>query len=415
MMALKLVRMKKKVFLCLLLGFLIISACSKMDDYKKYTDGKEILYSGKADSLVAYGGKNRIQLSWKLISDPKTTKAIVYWRNKMDSLVVPIDRSGGVDHIDVILDNMEEGSYSFEVVTFHGNNNISVPSFVHGRVYGDKYTQTLLNRTLLDIEALPNDDIKLKWGNAADTTMVGVEIKYKAKDGTTQTFLVKNSDIDVIITDYFRPSSFQYRTAFLPQTNALDTFYTFFETATPVYEKLLNKGLFKDVTFPGDAAIYTDQGPGIAKVNLWDGRFSQDYENPYYDYFNMTTNDNKAITYITIDLGVVEQLKRFRLNHYYPYTNRAPRKYEIWGSENPAADGSWESWTKLADVEQVKPSGGPGVTNADKEAWVAGDNVNFPLGLPKVRYIRIKCIENWRGWDTNMAFSEVTFWAYEQD
>lgn len=398
------------------LGLLAITACSKMDDYKKYTDGREIVYSGKADSLVAHSGENRIKLSWNVLSDPKASKARIYWRNKADSVEVDIVRNELGSRMGVVLEDMTEGSYSFEVVTFHDDNTKSVPSYVNGRVYGAKYIEALLDRALLEIEVLKNDEVQLKWGDSSDTTMMGVELEYVNNDGAVKTLTIKNDEEVVIIEDYKKATSFKYRTFFKPNSLAIDNFYTEYNEGYPVYEKILDKSLFRDVTFPGDAYIYHDQGIGIAKINLWDGRFSVDFENPYYDYFSMITNDSRDQPHhITIDLGVTEKLKRFRLNHYYPYTNRAPRKYEIWGAENPSADGGWDGWTKLSDVEQVKPSGGPGVTDADKRAWEAGDNVDFSTELPKVRYIRIKCIENWRGWDTNMGFSELTFWGYEQN
>lgn len=403
--------MKNNIYLWLSLCVFTVMACSKMDDYKKYTNEKEIVYSGKADSLVVHPGKNRVMLSWILVSDPKISKARVYWRNKADSVEVPITRGLGVDTVKVVLDDMEEGSYSFEIVTFHDDQQVSsVPSYISGRVYGERYRTTLLDRALLETEVLPTDAIKLQWAANSDTLMMRVEIEYKAKDGTTKVLKVKNSESEVVINDYSRLSSFNYRTLFIPDPLAIDTFYTESQKVTPDFEKLLDKSLFEDVTFPGDALIYVNE-KNIAKKNMWDGKFSVNYASPYGDYTNVTTNDTKSPLHITVDLGVTEHLKRFRLNHYYTYQNRAPRKYEIWGAENPAADGSWEGWTKLADVEQVRSTD----ATVSRAAWEAGDNVNISRDMPKVRYLRIKCTENWRGGDTNFAIAEITLWAFDEE
>jgi len=402
--------MKNNMFLWLSLCVFTMMACSKMDDYRKYTNEKEMVYSGKADSLVVYPGKNRVMLSWILVSDPKISKARVYWRNKADSVEVPITRGPGVDTVKVVLENMEEGSYSFEVVTFHQDQEVrSVPAYISGRVYGERYRTTLLDRALLKTEVLANEAVKLQFAANPDTLMMRVEVEYKAKDGKTKVLTVKNNVNDVTINDYSRLSSFNYRTLFIPDPKAIDTFYTESKKVTPVFEKLLNKSLFADVTFPGDALIYVNE-KGIAKRNIWDGKFSANFALPYGDYTNVTTNDTKSPLHITVDLGVTEHLRRLRLNHYYTYTNRAPRKYEIWGAENPAADGSWEGWTKLADFEQVKPT----AAGADKTAWEAGDNINFSRNLPKVRYLRIRCTQNWRGGDTNFAIAEITLWAFDE-
>ena len=150
---------------------------------------------------------------------------------------------------------------------------------------------------------------------------------------------------------------------------------------------------------------------------LWDGLFSSDFNNPYIPigYKNMLTKayDSSQPTWVTFDLGVKAQLSRVRFNHYYRYTDRAARRYEVWGcADTPAADGSWDNWVKLGEHEQIKPSGLPGTTYGagDAEAWLNGDNIRFSKDLPRIRYIRIKCFENWQG-DTNMCFAEATFWG----
>ncbi|MND70437.1 hypothetical protein D3C80_619420 [compost metagenome] len=73
------------------------------------------------------------------------------------------------------------------------------------------------------------------------------------------------------------------------------------------------------------------------------------------------------------------------------------RKFEIWGSNKPAADGSWDNWTKLADCESIKPSKLPGIekNEADFAFAKAGEDFVLTEGLPKVRYIRIKVLETW--------------------
>ena len=76
------------------------------------------------------------------------------------------------------------------------------------------------------------------------------------------------------------------------------------------------------------------------------------------------------------------------------------------------ADGSWDDWVLLAEVENVKPSGYPvGVLSEDDRiAGRNGDSGNFSSDLPAVRYIRIRCLKNWSG-NTNMTFTEISFWG----
>ncbi|RYY37908.1 MAG: hypothetical protein EOP46_00965, partial [Sphingobacteriaceae bacterium] len=55
---------RKKILLSVLAAaLLVVSACKKMDDYLKYTGGKEILYTGKVDSVRILSGKNRVVIT----------------------------------------------------------------------------------------------------------------------------------------------------------------------------------------------------------------------------------------------------------------------------------------------------------------------------------------------------------------
>ena len=58
----------------LLLALLGVTSCTKMDDYLKYTDGKEILYTGIPDLIEMYSGYNRVVFRGLLASDPKIAK-----------------------------------------------------------------------------------------------------------------------------------------------------------------------------------------------------------------------------------------------------------------------------------------------------------------------------------------------------
>nr|WP_121272232.1 DUF5000 domain-containing lipoprotein [Pedobacter schmidteae] len=195
--------------------------------------------------------------------------------------------------------------------------------------------------------------------------------------------------------------------------NSSDTLY---KEVTPLFEKMLDKGLFKDITLPGDASIYTTEW-NIAKRFIWDGNWSSNFNEPYGNWLNVSTNGPNDGTpmHITFDMGVTAKLSRFRINHYYRYIDRGMRKYEIWGRTATPVDGSWNGWVKLISYEQKKPSGLPGesYTAADAEAWIAGDNGNFDNSFPAVRYIRIKCLENWVG-HGNLNFAEISLYGSDQ-
>ncbi|MCF3108675.1 DUF4959 domain-containing protein [Niabella sp. CC-SYL272] len=195
--------------------------------------------------------------------------------------------------------------------------------------------------------------------------------------------------------------------------NRSDTLYGML---APLFEKMLDKSLFREVRLPGDAVV--SNYPNIGIRFAWDGSWSSDYDDPYGNYLNVETDVAKdgRPAWITFDLGTVTHLSRFRLNKYYTYWYKDMHKYEIWGATDPNPDGSWDGWTPLISCEDIKPSGlaYPAATSADKQAWVLGNQANFPSGLPAVRYIRIKCTENWAGNGGNLSFSEITFWGSDR-
>lgn len=76
------------------------------------------------------------------------------------------------------------------------------------------------------------------------------------------------------------------------------------------------------------------------------------------------------------------------VSRYYPgkYGNTFkaghPKHFELWGSNEPNPDGSFDdSWVLLSEYESVKPSGGgvnDALTTEDQEAAKNGENFIIP-------------------------------------
>lgn len=178
--------------------------------------------------------------------------------------------------------------------------------------------------------------------------------------------------------------------------NYTDTVYG---TITPLYEEMMDKSLFKEVRLPGDAIIQTVTS-GMKLI--WDGDI---------DHFSarmLTDVADPNPQFITFDMGQTAKLSRIKIwnysefmsdgNHQFYYRGQT-RFFEIWGSQNPSSDGSWDSWVKLGTFENIKPSGLPYGQNSteDWDTAIAGFDYEFDPSASKVRYIRIKSLENWMG------------------
>ncbi|WP_341839586.1 DUF4998 domain-containing protein [Chitinophaga caseinilytica] len=218
----------------ILLAAAVFTACRKQDDYKKYLEGGEILYTGKADSMRVHAGRNRVQVSWLLIADPKIAFSKLYWNNRRDSATVPVNRTKGIDTIRFVVDKLDERTYEFEVVNYDKAGNPSVTSRASGVSYGNMYETALLNRAFAEMEAL-SDKVIIHW-NDVDTLdgIHSIQIRYTHQNGTVRDTIVRSwtKEMVTVLPKVAPNSEFSYRTRYLPDSLAIDTFLTVFDKRT---------------------------------------------------------------------------------------------------------------------------------------------------------------------------------------
>jgi hypothetical protein len=171
--------------------------------------------------------------------------------------------------------------------------------------------------------------------------------------------------------------------------NHTDTLY---KQLTPYSEVMLDKNKFSAYSLPGDAQM----AYGTFLSYFWDGQYTVSWPRAF-TLEGVTTPQT-----ITIDLGVTVALSRLV---YFPrtedgnnyYRRASLRDFEIWASNNPPVDGSFNNWTLLTTRSIVKPSGLPpgNETGEDKAYALKGWDTEFEPGLPAYRYIRIRSLRNW--------------------
>ncbi|WP_197026328.1 DUF4998 domain-containing protein [Polaribacter sp. Hel_I_88] len=227
----------KQIALTLVLIISIIG-CNSLseDDYKKFTEGGEILYSGKLDSVRVFSGDTRVQLTAQLSSDPKVKSYRVYWSNKKDSAVFPVLESQIATEITQIIDGLDENIYNFQIQTFDEEGNSSVPVFAIGRVYGERYRSSLRNRPLLKQDIVASNNTALIEFAPVDLTrgLVETEIEYTDNNNVTQSLTIEAANNEEFVLENFDAgNTFKYRSAFRPDTLSIDTFYTDFTVITP--------------------------------------------------------------------------------------------------------------------------------------------------------------------------------------
>lgn len=211
------------------LAFGLVVSCSKMDDtYHKFIKNGPIVYPGKADSVTVHPGHDRVQLSWWLGSPQTVVSCKVFWNFGADSVSVPVGHVAGVaDTITTYIDSLTEGSYSFTVYTYDQAGNQSVGSSAIGNVYGDIYQSTLNNRPVRTTKFdTTGAKVTIAWVGI-DINCLGTQWTYTGTDNLPKTFYSPIGDT-TILTGCKVTSPVSYRSLFVPEADAIDTFYTVF-------------------------------------------------------------------------------------------------------------------------------------------------------------------------------------------
>lgn len=221
-------RFKTMIVMVLIAGFAVTS-CRKMDTtYKDFIVPGGKTYPGKALNAVASGGDQRIKISWPRGVDPNLKRAAIFWNNKADSVVFDIPATG--DEISYILTNMQEKIYSFTIRTYDDKGNISVPVEVTGSVYGSNYQSSILNRFVASAQYGANKDVVINWGPADKASgLYATEVIYTNNAGQQKKQWFNASQTRSVIADYKEDTDYKIRSAYLPDSLAIDTFYTEYE------------------------------------------------------------------------------------------------------------------------------------------------------------------------------------------
>ena len=236
-------------------------SCSKMDAYKgQYMKDGSITYAGKMDSVQIHPGRNRVKLTGLFTSDPNIAKYRVFWNSRQDSVEVAVTRTSGVDTAKVIISNLEEGSQSFEVRTYDKLGHTSVPTYVLATVYGDNYQASLVNRGVADASRQTDSSALITWADITqDAGVLNMEIQYSDNNNAHDTIIPSVIIKQTTTLPHIKfGSPFTYKTAYIPTPDAIDTFYTAYQSHT----------VKTDVT----SVYLSNVGPGFQR-NTYDGRW----------------------------------------------------------------------------------------------------------------------------------------------
>lgn len=395
--------------LVLLSGLLAVFGCSKMEDnHIGYVENASRAYVGRVDSLKAHSGNNRLQLSWLNSPDPTVTKMIVYWNNKADSIMVtPVanQRKGSV-----IISNLPEGIHSFNMISMDSKGNRSIPTEISGRVYGANYISILQNRVVKSVDSKREGPI-IEWYADASETIVRTEVSYTNTSNQSKVLKLKKTENTAQLTGFKYGTEISFTTLHLPDSLAVDTFYSAASTFTPtiIQDAEVDRSAFEQYPLPTDTYQGHSNGTLVIK-NMFNDNLASN--NVFH-----TIPGTPMPLHFTFDMKKGYKLSRFRIWHRqgsaYIFNRGNPKIFEIYGSNSPAADGSWASWTKLGVYTSVKPSGLALGTNTaeDTAAAAEGQEFNFADNMPSYRYLRFKILETWDPAVDYISICKLAFWS----
>ena len=403
----KAVIMKSHYILILLILFCCVFSCKRQDEiYKEYVVANGIKYTQKADSLKVRPGYNRLLLSWPASVDPSVTRAQIILNNGQE--VKDVDLTGITDTVFVVLDNLEEDNYDILVYTFDSNGNRSVPSEAVGTPYGERYLSSCIGRQIKSAVMVTAEMAELNWGSKT-ADLAYTEIYYRSTDGSYKTILVNPDESKTVIEDYDNTEYLTLRSAFLPK-GGLDEAIAEWEAESsflPVEMITFPKSTWQKLCLPGDTwGSYAGLAPYVIE-NLWNGNLTGDGYGCWASSFVMTREMS-----FTIDLGYAIVLRHLQMHNrnLEAYRDNGVRRFKVYGSMEPASDGSWDSWSLLGEFEAPKPSGYNedgsvgAITDADVDYFMWHNEYalepteTIPNPYQPCKYIRFLLLDNFGTW-----------------
>ncbi len=215
--------MKTHSFLLLAFFSILLWSCDGMyDNVNTYYNEGETNYIAKADSVSTKAGHNRVQLTWKVNTDPRIKNLNVTWDDGAKEVTIPIEFSSLDEnrYCTVIIDPVEEGEHIFKL--YHtGNGDISVPTEAEANSYGARYEAGLEPRPIRSV-TVNQGKVTIEWRSVVENC--DVEVTYSTVGGGTSKLSVGPTELSTVIADAQPGGSYSYTSTYLPEEGAIDTF-----------------------------------------------------------------------------------------------------------------------------------------------------------------------------------------------
>ncbi|GCB33373.1 hypothetical protein KGMB02408_03180 [Bacteroides faecalis] len=211
--------MKKMRYIIVLLcvSITLFSCTDLVGTFEKFQENGEINYVGKIDSLKVHEGLHKIQFEGFLYYAETATDVIIKWDDQQ--YTQSLEGYGKTDVLEILLEDLEEDLYVFNVYTVDKNNNRSIVTTLQANVYGDKFIAAQ-NPVLYTYTSNGTGGFTLMWNEIP--TLMQVLLEYTNHDGDKRTVVVPAFTMQTEIADIQPDTQLKITTCVKPNKDALE-------------------------------------------------------------------------------------------------------------------------------------------------------------------------------------------------
>lgn len=305
-----------------------LAACTDQDDtYKQYVKEGGYVYPQQANGLGADKGYKRVRVAWPVPKDPSIRTGRVYWNNRQDSINIDYTQLTG-DSVEVFITNLEEHSYTVEVINYDGNGNSSMVKEITITPYGDNWLAQHAGRSVNYAELLSSGDAYLELSQPTNE-MRRTEIRYLTTSGDSATVTLENNVSKINLPNAVGATRVSLRSLYKPD-DGLDSVWGSWLTASlRIFAKL------DCSSWTAKATTGQVWDSNYLEKNIFDG--SRSYE-PGHRWFSANGSLAKVFPKImAIDMGKdgYEIYKFLICQHPWTWRYDYSNKVEIYMGDEP--------------------------------------------------------------------------------
>ena len=305
--------MKKTIYSIFAVASLaaMLTSCYKQSDiYDQYVVVGGLTYPAKSLNLAAAAGYNRIVLTWDLPQDPSIRTAKIFWDNYTDSLSINY-RNYPDGHVSVSIDDLEERSYTFDVVNYDDPGNKSLAAELTARPLGDSWLVTHAERRIVS-SYMVKDTAVITMSKSTDE-MVATRFRVYDTFGNKviyETYL-RAGENEIRIPQVMKGKKFEFSSSFYEDA-AADTIWnpTWTKSSTGIPYALNTTGWTVKATANQVRSGYDPEkifdGVSDNSLNSWFSSSSTTYRNRFPKILSIDTGETSGERYTITGFGIYQ-------------------------------------------------------------------------------------------------------------